>query len=91
MSLGGEHIEVIRWKGAWPEEALHVAGRMWSGGAREHYASKIKSLNVIAQIDPNLMSHVQCMCVCVIDAKFDASWLCAALVMWWEWVRPHST
>ena len=32
-------------EGAWPEEAIHVkkfADRMWSGGAREHYASDKK-------------------------------------------------
>ena len=37
-------IEVIKWKGAWPDEVIHAknfADRMWSGGVREHYASEI--------------------------------------------------
>ena len=42
-------IEVIKWMEAWPEEAIHVknfAGRMWSEGAREHYASKIRNMKL---------------------------------------------
>ena len=43
MSLVRADIEVIKWKEAWPEEAIHVnfAGRMWSGGVWDHYASEI--------------------------------------------------
>ena len=43
-------IEVIKWKWAWPEKAVHVknfAGRMWSGGAREHYASEISDMKLL--------------------------------------------
>ena len=36
----------IKWKEEWPKEAIHIiinfAGKMWSGGAREQYASEIK-------------------------------------------------
>ena len=43
-NLGGEREPLFKWKGAWPEEAppqKKNCGRMWSGGAREHYASEI--------------------------------------------------
>ena len=46
MSLGGEREPVIGCKEAWPKEAIHVVDRMWSGGAREHYAK----FQVIAHI-----------------------------------------
>ena len=48
--------KVTKWKGAWLEEAIRLnifAGRKWSGGAMEHYASEIRDRKLPEQKSSN--------------------------------------
>ena len=50
MSLGGEQEPLLKLssgKGYGPRKLKHFVARMWSGGAREHYASESNSRKLL--------------------------------------------
>ena len=49
-SLSVQYLKPRKWKGAWPDEAIHVKFCGLSGGAREHYVTG-RCPEVIAHID----------------------------------------